>query len=78
MATEEQGRLAVELNYYERHAADWIAQRTGEYVVIKNTGILGFYPDFESAYRAGAEAYGIETDFLVKQVLEYEPVFIVL
>jgi hypothetical protein len=78
MGTVRPTRLAVELDYYRQHARDWAAQRPGQYVVIKNTGVLGFYPDFEAAYRAGAGKYGLETDFLVKQILEYEPVFIVL
>ena len=78
MATDEQARLAVELEYYGQHAREWVAQKAGQYVVIKDTGVLGFYPDFETAYTAGAGRYGIETDFLVKQILEYEPVFIVL
>ena len=78
MSTDEQQRLAAELDYYAQHAQEWIAQKAGQYVVIKDARVLGFYPDFEAAYRAGAAAYGIETDFLVKQLLEYEPVFIVL
>lgn len=78
MARDQRSRLAVELDYYGEHAREWVAQRAGQYVVIKNTGVLGFYPDFETAYRAGAGTYGLETDFLVKQILEYEPVFIVL
>ena len=78
MATDQQARLGIELGYYAQHAPEWVAQRTGEYVVIKNAKVLGFYPDFETAYKAGAAKYGFETDFLVKQILEYEPVFIVL
>jgi len=78
MDTEQPARLAVELDYYRQHMREWATQKAGQYVVIKNTGVLGFYPDFEAAYRAGAGTYGLETDFLVKQILEYEPVFIVL
>jgi hypothetical protein len=78
MDTEQPARLAVELDYYRQHTQEWATQRAGQYVVIKNTVVLGFYPDFEAAYRAGAGRYGLETDFLVKQILEYEPVFIVL
>lgn len=77
MATDQQARLAVELEYYAQHKAEWLAQRTGHYVVIKNTQLLGFYPTFEAAYRAGAALYGLNTDFLVKRILEYEPVFFV-
>lgn len=78
MATNHQSRLAVELDYYAQHAREWVAQRAGQYAVIKNTAVLGFYLEFEAAYGAGAGTYGLETDFLVKQILEYEPVFIVL
>lgn len=78
MVSDQQARLAIELDYYLQHAQEWVARNAGQYVVIKNTVVLGFYPDFETAYRAGASAYGIETDFLVKQILEYDPVFIVL
>jgi hypothetical protein len=78
MATHEQARLAVELEYFSQHKAEWLAHKTGQYVVIRDSTLLGFYQTFEAAYRAGAGAYGIETDFLVKQVLEYEPVFFVL
>jgi hypothetical protein len=77
MTTDEQARLAVELEYYAQHKSEWLAKRTGQYVVVKDTGLLGFYPNFESAYRAGAAMYGVNTDFLVKQILEHEPVFFV-
>jgi len=77
MATDQRTRLAVELEYYARHKAEWLAHRTGHYVVIKDSTPLGFYPNFEVAYRAGAATYGLTTDFLVKQILEHEPVFFV-
>ena len=42
-------------------------------VVISNQNVKSF----EAAYRAGAGTYGPDTDFLVKQILEHEPVFFV-
>jgi hypothetical protein len=78
MATDQQARLAVELKYFSQSKAEWLAHKTGQYVVIKDSTPLGFYQTFEAAHRAGARAFGIETDFLVKQILEYEPVFFVL
>ena len=78
MPADQQARLGVELEYYAQHKAEWLAHRTGQYVVIKDNRTLGFYQNFEMAYRAGAAAYGLETDFLVKQVLEHEPVFFIL
>lgn len=77
MAAGQRARLAVELGYYAQHKPEWLAQRTGQYVVIKDTDLLGFYPNFEAAYRAGAAHYGLDKDFLVKQISEHEPVFFV-
>ncbi|HTZ96031.1 MAG TPA: hypothetical protein VMB18_06520 [Terriglobales bacterium] len=77
MAAGQRARLAVELEYYSQHKPEWLAQKTGQYVVIKDTDLLGFYPDFEAAYRAGAASYGLDKDFLVKQITEPEPVFFV-
>ena len=77
MATDQQARLAVELEYYAQNKAEWLAEKAGHYVVIKDSDVLGFYSNFETAYRAGAATYGISTDFLVKQILEHEPVFFV-
>jgi hypothetical protein len=78
MAAYQRARLAAELEYFDKHKTEWLTQKTGEYVVIKDGGLLGFFPDFEAAYRAGATRYGLDTDFLVKQILEHEPVFFVL
>lgn len=77
MSAEEQTRLASELEYYETHKLEWLRQHPGDYVVVKGRSILGFYRAFEAAYRAGASSYGIGADFLVKQILEHEPVFFV-
>jgi hypothetical protein len=77
MVSGEQARLAVELEYYAAHKRDWLRKYSGNYVVVKESSVLGFYQNFELAYRAGATMYGISTDFLVKQVLEHDPVFFV-
>lgn len=77
MAAPQQTRLAAELDYYGRHKSEWLRQHPGKYVVIKSSSVLGFYPGFEAAYRAGAGTWGIDSDFLVKQILEHEPVFFV-
>ena len=77
MAAGEQSRLAVELEHFAVHRSEWLARQSGKYVVIKDSDVLGFYPTFEAAYRAGAGVYGIDRDFLVKQILEHDPVFFV-
>ena len=71
----EPSALARELDYYTRHKGEWLRQKSGKYVVIRDDAVLGFFPSFEKAYTAGATSYGIDTSFLVKQIVEHEPVF---
>lgn len=77
MPTGEQTRLATEITFYGINKLEWLKQHPGKYVVLKDEAVLGFYSTFEGAYRAGAAAYGMAADFLVKQILEHEPVFFV-
>ncbi len=77
MAATEQTRLAGELEVYALHKSAWLKGHPGQYVVIKGDAVLNFYPTFEAAYQAGAGAWGLNTDFLVKQIVEHEPVFFV-
>jgi hypothetical protein len=77
MAATERTRLATELHVYALHKNEWLKGDPGRYVVIKGDAVLNFYPTFEAAYSAGAGAWGLDTDFLVKQIVEHEPVFFV-
>ena len=71
----ERNRLASELELYKLRKDGWLGEHSGHYVVVKGTDVLGFYPTFVMAYSAGASAWGPDMDFLVKQVLEHEPIF---
>ena len=75
MAATGQDRLAAELKQYALHKNDWLENRTGQYVVIKGEAVLGFYPTFEAALYAGVGTWGVNNDFLVKQIVEHEPIF---
>jgi hypothetical protein len=77
MGTTSQSRLSAELEFYERHKAEWLETKRDQFVVIKGNDLLGFYTDFHQAYLAGVAKYGINTDFLVKRVVLHEPVFVV-
>ena len=77
MAAEEQTRLAVELDFYAAHKTEWLEEHSEKYVVVQDRNVLGFYRSFEDAFRAGVGAFGVTRDFLVKQVLEQEPVYFV-
>jgi len=73
--SDQRNRLAVELEFYKVHLSEWLPQHSGDYVVAKGTEVLGFYREFGAAYSAGVRACGFDVDFLVKQVLEFEPVY---
>jgi hypothetical protein len=77
MASTQETRLSKELDYYALHKQEWLKHHRAQYAAVKNSTVLGFFPTFETAYQAGAEAWGIDTDFLVKQIVEHEPVFFV-
>jgi hypothetical protein len=77
MSATQETRLARELEVYAVHKNEWLKGHPGRYVVIRGTEVLNFYPTFDAAYSAGAGAWGINTDFLVKQIVEHEPVFFV-
>jgi hypothetical protein len=66
-------RLAGELAFYAAHRDVWLREHRAYYVVVKNELVLGFFPTFETAYRAGAMAWGVDNDFLVKQIVDDEP-----
>ena len=77
MVIGEKSRLATELAFYAEHKAEWLEKHSGRYVVAKDANVLGFYDSFESAFKAGVAAFGVQQDFLVKQVLAEEPVYYV-
>ncbi len=77
MSLESGNRLALELRFYDLHKHEWLREHAGDYVVVKGKDVAGFYSSFEAAYSAGVDAWGARTDFLVRQVLEHEPVFTV-
>ena len=77
MATATPNRLAQELQVYDIHKTEWLQRNHGQFVVIKGTEILGFFQEFHEGYYAGVEKYGMGADFLVKRVVDQEPVFVI-
>ena len=67
--------LQGELHIFEQHRSEWLRSHCGEFVVVVGTNVIGFYPDFESAFRAGLPIASTRKDFLLKQVLAEEPVY---
>jgi len=75
MSTAPPTRLTQETELYEAHKSEWLKRHRDEFVVVKGSDLLGFFPNFHEAYFAGSEKYGAGTDFLVKRVVPQEPLF---
>ncbi len=69
--------LQRELAWYESNKAELLNTHLGEFALVGKKTAVGFYPSYEAAFEAGIEAFGIGTDFLIKQVVEHEPVFVI-
>jgi hypothetical protein len=76
VASEEK-MLQKELVVFEQNKQEWLLSHTGHFVVISGVTVAGFYPDYESAFMAGLEKFGIQGSFLVKQVWAEEPVYLI-
>jgi len=66
--------------YYERFEQNrgaWAQHHQGEYVLLRGDDAEAFFPDYESAYKAGLDRYGRGKDFLIQQVCAVEPVFVI-
>lgn len=70
----EQKILQEELRVFEQHRFEWLRSHRGEFVAVVGTRATGFYPDYESAFKAGLLTAGIGKCFLVKQVWAEDPV----
>lgn len=62
-----------ERQFYESHKAEWLKVHKNQYVLIKGAELAGVFADADSAYASGLQRFGL-SPFLVKQVLEEEPV----
>lgn len=67
-------RLAAELETYERHLADLLAEGQGKYVLIHGVELCGVWDTYEDALKVGYEKCGLTTPFLVKQISGLEQV----
>ncbi len=69
--------LNRELRLYSEKKRSWLVAHANQFVVICEDRVEGFHDDFESAFKAGLKAFGLGRQFLVKQVCETEPVYVV-
>lgn len=65
--------LKTELAFYEERKPELLKTCQGHFVLIKGRELYGTFHTFEDAYKAGLEKLG-NVPFLIKQVLDVEPV----
>jgi len=76
-AMPEEDPLRRELGVYDAHKQDWLKAHLNEFVVIAGYQVEGFHSDYESAFKAGIHAFGVKSQFLIKQICVTEPVYVV-
>ena len=69
MAGEERA-LDRELAFYRSHLREWEG-REGEYILIKDEAVAGFFSSYDDALRQGYQRFGLQP-FLVKQISTVE------
>jgi hypothetical protein len=69
--------LQTELSVFEQNKREWLRINPGKFVVIAGKTVAGFYSDYESAFQAGLEKFGVKATFLIKQVWEEQPVYLI-
>lgn len=60
--------MTRELAFFDQNRRHWVEEgHEGEWAVVHDEALLGFFDSLEDAYRQGAQRYG-RGDFLVKEV----------
>lgn len=59
--------LADEARTFNDNVEAWAAEHDGEFVLLRGTALIGFFPAYEEALEAGYERFGL-APFFVRQV----------
>lgn len=77
MAQKHKRALAEELSIYEKHKTEWLTSYAGQFALIGAGETAGFFPSYKTAFEEGLKRFGLGREFLIKQVVEHEPVFVI-
>ena len=75
--TMTEAPLQQETQVFESHLKEWRESHLGEYVLIKNTDVIGFFPSLLEAFDEGTKQFSLE-EFFIKQVLPEDTINISL
>ncbi len=65
---DKQETLNREGQLFEEHLDEWRRTHLGEFVLIKDGDVLGFFPTVDQAFAAGTQRFGLQP-FFVKQIV---------
>ena len=69
--------LKADFQVFDSHRLEWSREHEGKYVVMHNGDVVGFFDNYRAALRAGITRFGAKAEFLVQQVCEEEPIFVI-
>lgn len=66
--------LDEEIRFFEDQKPLLLRDHEGEYVLIKDNEVLGFFADWETAYTEGQQRFGFSVPMLIHRIQRDEPV----
>jgi hypothetical protein len=65
--------LQAEQEAFDRHLEEMLREHAGEFVIFRKGEPIGFFPDYQTAYKSGLEKFGLDQVFLVSEVKRRTP-----
>jgi hypothetical protein len=69
--------FSKELEVFQSHRREWLRSEAGRFVAIQDSTVVGFFDTYGDALKAGLLRFGVNRNFLIKQVGENDPVYVV-
>lgn len=76
MSAEHAG-LRAEFEIFATRRKDWLREHEGQYVVMNQGDVAGFFDEYAAALRAGIAKFGVASEFLVQKVREEDSLFVI-
>ena len=77
MNASRNSALLADFKVFTNHRKEWLSKYKGKFVVLRKGEVIGFFDDYLTGLHAGISAFGVDNQFLVQQVYEEEPVFVI-
>jgi hypothetical protein len=77
MKASQSCALMSDFEVFTNRRKRWLQKHQGKFVVLHKNKVIGFFDDYVTGLRAGISAFGVNSQFLVQQVYEEEPIFVI-